>query len=152
MGLLGGLLDLALPVVMGRFIDSLWGPTSSGESVTYLAFLAVLMVVSAILMTVGDYSLGLIAEETVFGLRTRLVQRAFRQPIGWYQKVSPGDLSSRLTNDTEKLRAAINNGPIEIFLNAALLLGTVSVMIWLSPLLVLVVIVIAVIGLAESVR
>lgn len=147
-GILGGLLDIAVPVVMGRFIDSLWSSTSNDKPGRYLAALAVLMIVSTALMTIADYYLGLVAEETVYGLRRDLVQTAFRQPITWYQIASPGDWSTRLTTDPEKLRVAINNGPVEIFTNAALLFGTVAVMLWLSPALLVVVVLVALLGLA----
>lgn len=130
---------------MGTFIDSLWGP-SGIESTKYLALLAFLMVISTVLSTVSDYFLGLVTEETVFELRKRLVERVFRQPIQWYQNVSSGDWNSRITNDPERVRVSVNNGPVEIFLNASLVLGTIGVMLWISPTLVVVVLLVTLLG------
>ncbi|MGN7454113.1 ABC transporter ATP-binding protein [Paenibacillus pasadenensis] len=78
-----------------------------------------------------------IAQETVYRLRTDLFAHLHRLPITFYGRRQQGEIMSRLTNDIENVSGTLNSSAIQIFSSVLTLVGTVSVMLWLSPLLTL---------------
>ena len=62
---------------------------------------------STIITTLQYYILQLISEEAVFRSRKDLISHIFQLPIANYSKWSSGDLISRMTGDTAKIRAGI---------------------------------------------
>ncbi|MBU9713615.1 ABC transporter ATP-binding protein [Evansella tamaricis] len=76
-----------------------------------------------------------IAQKTVFTLRTKLFNHLHKLPIPFFDKRQHGELMSRMTNDIENVSATLNSSVIQIFASLLTLVGTISVMLWLSPLL-----------------
>ena len=78
-----------------------------------------------------------IAQETIYRMRTDLFSHLHRLPISFFNRRQQGEIMSRLTNDIENVSSTLNSSAIQIFSSILTLLGTVSVMLWLSPLLTL---------------
>jgi ATP-binding cassette, subfamily B, multidrug efflux pump len=78
-----------------------------------------------------------IAQNTVFNMRTQLFKHLHKLPIPFFDKRQHGELMSRITNDIENVSSTLNSSVIQIFSSILTLIGTVSVMLWLSPLLTL---------------
>lgn len=78
-----------------------------------------------------------VAQETIFRMRTDLFSHLHRLPISFFNRRQQGEIMSRLTNDIENVSSTLNSSAIQIFSSVLTLLGTVSVMLWLSPLLTL---------------
>lgn len=78
-----------------------------------------------------------IAQETVLRMRTELFSHLHRLPISFFNRRQQGEIMSRLTNDIENVSSTLNSSAIQIFSSVLTLLGTVGVMLWLSPLLTL---------------
>lgn len=78
-----------------------------------------------------------IAQETIYRIRTDLFAHLHRLPISFFNRRQQGEIMSRLTNDIENISSTLNSSAIQIFSSVLTLLGTVGVMLWLSPLLTL---------------
>ncbi|MFC4319946.1 ABC transporter ATP-binding protein [Litchfieldia salsa] len=76
-----------------------------------------------------------IAQNTVFNMRTQLFKHLHKLPIPFFDKRQHGELMSRITNDIENVSSTLNSSVIQIFSSILTLVGTLSVMLWLSPLL-----------------
>ncbi|MFC2949899.1 ABC transporter ATP-binding protein [Virgibacillus sediminis] len=79
-----------------------------------------------------------IAQETVYRLRADLFHQFHRLPISYFDKRQHGELMSRLTNDIDNVNNTLNQSVIQIFSSILTLVGTVAVMLYLSPILTVV--------------
>jgi ATP-binding cassette, subfamily B, multidrug efflux pump len=79
-----------------------------------------------------------ISQRTVFTLRSNLFRQLHRLPISFFDKRQHGELMSRMTNDIDNVSSTLNSSVIQIFSSVLMLVGTVSVMLWLSPLLTII--------------
>ncbi|WP_156288904.1 ABC transporter ATP-binding protein [Oceanobacillus salinisoli] len=79
-----------------------------------------------------------IAQNTVKDLREHLFKQFHRLPISYFDKRQHGELMSRLTNDIDNINNVLNSSVIQIFSSVLTLIGTVIVMLLLSPILTLV--------------
>lgn len=78
-----------------------------------------------------------IAQETVFRMRYDLFAHLHKAPIPFFGKRQQGEIMSRVTNDIENVSSTLNSSAIQIFSSVLTLIGTLGVMLWLSPLLTL---------------
>ncbi len=78
-----------------------------------------------------------IAQQTVYQLRTNLFTHLQKLPVTFFDKRQHGELMSRLTNDIENVSQTLNTSFIQVFSSVLTLFGTVAVMLYLSPLLTL---------------
>ncbi|RDW18293.1 multidrug ABC transporter ATP-binding protein [Oceanobacillus arenosus] len=79
-----------------------------------------------------------IAQNTVFDMRKDLFNQFHRLPIAYFDKRQHGNLMSRLTNDIDNVNNVLNSSVIQVFSSILTLVGTVVVMLLLSPILTLV--------------
>ncbi len=83
-----------------------------------------------------------IAQDTVYRMRSELFRKFQLLPISFFDKRKHGELMSRVTNDIENVSSTLNSSVIHIFSSVLTLIGTVGVMLMLSPLLTLLTLVI----------
>src|SRR5699024_12196559 len=83
-----------------------------------------------------------ISQKTVFNLRKELFEKFHQLPISFFDKRQQGELMSRVTHDIDNINNTLNDSIIQVFASIITLLGTVSVMLYLSPLLTLITMVI----------
>lgn len=79
-----------------------------------------------------------IAQQTVFTMRKDLFHHFQQLPIPYFDKKTHGELMSRLTNDIENVSKTLNSSVIQIISSVLTLIGTVAIMLWLSPLLTII--------------
>ncbi|MBO2944060.1 ABC transporter ATP-binding protein [Paenibacillus sp. F411] len=136
LGLLGPFL---LGTAVDQFLESA-GSASSADDWTWIYFLiglGVVFILQAITTWLHNIWMIGIAQETVYRMRTDLFTHLHRLPIPFYGKRQQGEIMSRLTNDIENVSSTLNSSAIQIFSSVLTLAGTVTVMLWLSPLLTL---------------
>jgi len=142
LGLLGGVVALAQPMVAKLVIDSLGlGRSLAGP----VALLTALAVGGALLSAAGTYLLGRAAESVVLTARHGLISELLRLRVGALDHLKPGDLLSRVTSDTTLLRSVSTYGLVHSVNAAFLLVGSVVLMAMLD--LVLLVVTVAVLVL-----
>lgn len=76
-----------------------------------------------------------IAQNTVYRLRSHLFEKLHVLPIPFFDKRQHGEIMSRITNDIDNVSNTLNQSVIQILSSVLTLIGTVSVMFYLSPLL-----------------
>jgi len=132
LGLLGGAAGLAQPLLAKLVVDTL------GERRSLLgpvALLTVVLVAAALLNAAGTYLLGRAAESVVLTARQRLISQLLRLHMGAADRLSPGDLLSRMISDTTLLRSVSTYGLVQTVNAVFLLAGAVALMALLDPLL-----------------
>ena len=72
-----------------------------------------MLVAAAALSAAGSYLLGRAAESVVLGARQRLVSRLLHLPVPAVDRLSPGDLLSRVISDTTLLRNVSSFGLVQ---------------------------------------
>ncbi|WP_310550165.1 ABC transporter ATP-binding protein [Paenibacillus glufosinatiresistens] len=129
-------LSLLAPYMIGRAVDTYLG--GGGEHwPRFLGALTAVYVGYAVSSWLQNIWMIDIAQETVYRMRTDLFRHLHRLPIPFFNRRQQGEIMSRLTNDIESVSSTLNSSAIQIFSSVLTLVGTVSVMLWLSPLLTL---------------
>ncbi|GIP31206.1 ABC transporter ATP-binding protein [Paenibacillus sp. J2TS4] len=131
-------LTLLGPFLVGKAIDDyIVLRNNSGLLYTLLGLAGVYLLQSVTVWLQNYWMIG-IAQKTVFTMRSQLFEHLHRLPIAYFDKRQHGELMSRVTNDIENVSSTLNSSFIQIFSSVLTLIGAISVMIWLSPLLTLI--------------
>jgi ATP-binding cassette, subfamily B, multidrug efflux pump len=136
--LLSSGLGLLGPYLIGYAIDHyIVGKKETGLTMLLVGLAAVYFLYSLTLWLQNYWMIG-IAQRTVYKLRSSLFRHLHRLPIRFFDRRQHGELMSRMTNDIENVSSTLNSSVIQVFSSILTLVGTVSVMLWLSPLLTLI--------------
>ncbi|MEN8698257.1 ABC transporter ATP-binding protein [Bacillus infantis] len=138
MVILSSVLGLLGPFLLGRGIDQYIVERSNSGFAVLLAGLAAIYIVYSASLWFQNYWMIGIAQNTVFKMRTQLFRHLHKLPIPFFDKRQHGELMSRVTNDIENVSSTLNSSVIQVFSSVLTLVGTVGVMLWLSPLLTLI--------------
>ncbi len=124
------------PYLAGTAVDHFLVNRDSGF-VVFLIGMAVVYALHSITMWLQSIWMITISQKTVYRMRVQLFEHLHRLPIPYFSKRQHGELMSRVTNDIENVSSSLNSSVIQVFSSVLLLIGTVSVMLSLSPLLTL---------------
>jgi ATP-binding cassette subfamily B multidrug efflux pump len=80
----------------------------------------------------------IISQKTVNQLRNDLFKKLQSLPLHFFDTSSHGELMSRFTNDVDLISESLNNSLTQIFTSIITLTGTFLLMLYISPLLTLV--------------
>nr|WP_309100895.1 ABC transporter ATP-binding protein [Fredinandcohnia onubensis] len=131
-------LGLLGPYLLGRGIDEYIVTKDNYGILILLLSLGIVYSLHSISLWYQNYWMVGIAQNTVFSMRTELFEQLHRLPIHFFDKRQHGELMSRITNDIENVSSTLNTSVIQIFSSLLTLVGTVAIMVWLSPLLTLI--------------
>ncbi|WP_046213831.1 ABC transporter ATP-binding protein [Paenibacillus wulumuqiensis] len=137
MVLLTSALTLLGPYLVGVAIDDFLEQNAGRQWIWFLAGLAVVYLLNSLTSWLQNVWMIEIAQETVYRMRSDLFSHLHRLPIPFFGKRQQGELMSRVTNDIENVSSTLNSSAIQIFSSVLTLIGTLGVMLWLSPLLTL---------------
>jgi len=135
MGLLG-------PYLVGMAIDDFIDMQKTDGLLTLIGWLILIYILHSSSIFLQNFWMVGIAQKTVFNLRKELFEKFHQLPISFFDKRQQGELMSRVTNDIDNINNTLNDSIIQVFASIITLLGTVSVMLYLSPLLTLITMVI----------
>lgn len=124
------------PYLAGTAIDDFLVNRNSGF-VLFLIGMAGVYALHALTMWLQNIWMITISQQTVMQMRVQLFKHLHRLPIPFFGKRQHGELMSRVTNDIENVSASLNSSLIQVFSSVLVLIGIVSVMLSLSPLLTL---------------
>ncbi|MCG7332660.1 ABC transporter ATP-binding protein [Salinicoccus roseus] len=134
---LTSLLSITGPFLVGYIVDNYFIPGEmDGLSTILLFLLVVYILLSSTQYTAAYFMVGL-SQRTVYKLRSRLFSHMQKLPVSFYDKRQHGELMSRMTNDIETISQTLNTSFIQFTTSIVTLIGTISVMLYLSPLLTL---------------
>ncbi|PLT30713.1 ABC transporter ATP-binding protein [Peribacillus deserti] len=135
MVIISSVLSLLGPFLAGKAIDHYIVTRDSDGILTLLAGLAIIYLFTSITLFLQNYWMIGIAQNTVSKMRNDLFNHLHKLPIPFFDKRQHGELMSRVTNDIENVSSTLNSSVIQVISSILILIGTISVMLYLSPLL-----------------
>jgi len=129
---------LAQPFIIKLAIDSHIVPGKlAGLDKIALFFIAILLCES-LFAYLEVYLLQSVGQRVMADMRGELFSHVSELPVSWFDHVPTGSAVTRLTSDIEVLGEMFASGIITIVGDILLLLGIVSIMLWMNPKLSLV--------------
>jgi ATP-binding cassette subfamily B protein len=128
-------LGLLGPYLIGTTIDKYIVTKEEEGLLLLLGGLVIVYVFHSISLFLQNYWMIGISQYTVNQMRKDLFHHLHKLSISYFDKRQHGELMSRVTNDIENVSSTLNSSVIQIFSSVLTLIGTVTVMIWLSPIL-----------------
>jgi len=132
------ILALIGPLAIGKVIDDYIVAKEFDGLARMLVFLIAIYVAYSLTMWLQAYFMIGIAQKTVLHLRGALFSHFHKLPIAFFDRRRHGELMSRVTNDIENVSSTLNSSVIQVLSSTLTIIGTISVMLWLSPLLALI--------------
>ncbi|WP_083034869.1 ABC transporter ATP-binding protein [Sporosarcina ureae] len=130
-------LALIGPLMIGNMIDHFIIPKKVDGLSMQIGLLLLVYAGFSLSTYFQNYWMVGIAQQTVYRLRTQLFGHLQKLPIRFFDKRQHGELMSRVTNDIENVSQTLNSSLIQVFSSVLTLVGTLSIMLYLSPLLTL---------------
>ncbi|PKG25094.1 ABC transporter ATP-binding protein [Niallia nealsonii] len=130
-------LGLLGPFLLGKAIDAYIVNQQADKFGFMLLVLGIIYLFYSVSLFLQNYWIIGISQTTVYKLRADLFEQLHKLPISFFDKRQQGELMSRITNDMENISSTLNSSIIQICSSILTLIGTVSIMLWLSPLLTL---------------
>ena len=131
-------------VTPGKGIDF----TALGET---LMFAVGVYVVASVFMWAQGYIMAGVAQRAVYGMRRDVEAKLARLPLKYFDSHSHGDILSRVTNDIDNVATVLQQGLSQILTSALTVIGVLAMMIWISPLLALISVVIIPLTIAVTI-
>jgi ATP-binding cassette subfamily B protein len=125
--------SLVLPMAFRHIIDQGFGHSSLGViNRTFVALFGVALVLA--FATAGRYfCIALLSERALASLRDTLYAHVIRLDVEFFEKSRVGELTSRLSADTEVVQALIGSGVSVALRSAVMLVGAAVAMVWTAP-------------------
>ncbi|WP_153463774.1 ABC transporter ATP-binding protein [Sediminibacillus terrae] len=130
-------LSLLGPYLLGVTVDHMVADFQTNQLTVMLILLGVIFIAQSGAVWMQNYWMITIAQETVQTMRNDLFSHILLLPLPFFQKRQSGEVMSRLTNDMENVSRTLNSSVIQLATSVLTLGGTVTIMLWLSPLLTL---------------
>ncbi|MEI3612831.1 ABC transporter ATP-binding protein [Pseudogracilibacillus sp. SO30301A] len=131
-------LGLLGPYLVGMAIDDFIVAKQAAGLGLLIIWLVIIYALHSLSIFLQNFWMIGIAQNTVYTLRKQLFEQFHQLPIAFFDKRQQGELMSRVTNDIDNINNTLNQSVIQIFASIITLIGTISVMLWLSPLLTLI--------------
>ncbi|WP_457516048.1 ABC transporter ATP-binding protein [Streptomyces sp. TE33382] len=132
LSLAGSGAGLVMPLMAKYAVDAF----AEGDSpAAPLIALTAVVVAGACLSAFGRYLMARTGEGVVLRARTQLVGRILRLKVPAVDRLTPGDLQSRVTSDTTLLRTVLSSGMVESVNSVLMLLGTLAFMAYMDAVL-----------------
>jgi len=128
-------LTLLGPYLIGKAIDDYIIPRDFSGLFRLLLVMATIYALLSLSTWLQSRTMVNVAQVTIRNLRKDAFDKLETLPISFFDSRSRGDTMSRLTNDIDLINNALSSSLTQIFSSVVILLGTIAMMLWLSPLL-----------------
>ncbi|MEW9121777.1 MAG: ABC transporter ATP-binding protein [Thermotaleaceae bacterium] len=135
--ILGSLLNLAGPYLIGKAIDDYIIPGDFSGLIRIVLVMIGVYGINTISTWMQNYYMIGIAQKTVLQIRKDLFEKLQTLPLRFFDGKPHGELMSRFTNDIENISNTLNTSTTQIFSSILTVIGTFIFMLWLSPILTL---------------
>lgn len=132
------LLMLVNPYLIGRAIDDYIIPKDFRGLSSLILLMLTIHITNSLLMWLQGYLSINTVQRIVFNLRKDLFSKLQMLPLKFFDSNPHGDIMSRLTNDIDTINMSLGMSITRVFSSIITLVGTLLVMLRLSPLLTLV--------------
>lgn len=149
-----GLLTLAMLCTLGSNLFSLVGPRLTGYAIgaiepgrgavdmASVLYYAAWMVGFYLLSAAMSYGLQVLmitlSRKVVYRMRQDVFEKLMSLPVGYFDTHQTGDIISRLSYDIDTVNASLSNDLVQLLTTVITVVGALSMMISISPKLVLV--------------
>lgn len=136
-------LNVAAPKVLGDATDviaaAVFGGRFDSGRFSFLLLLAAGMYCVTSLLNWAQGRLNALAvQRLAYGLREAVEAKLHRIPLAYYDGRPRGDILSRATNDLENVSQTLNQILSQLLTSTLMVIGSLAMMLWLSPLLAVV--------------
>jgi len=135
MVLMSSVLSLLGPYLVGTAIDDFIDKKQTAGLLMLLVILGIVYLFHSLSVFFQNFWIVGIAQDTVYRIRADLFSQFHKLPISYFDKHQHGELMSRVTNDIDNINNTLNQSVTQVFASVLTLVGTVTVMLVLSPLL-----------------
>lgn len=139
--LFSNLLALVGPMLSGYAIDAigLGKGHVQFQMVFYNCFLMVVFyLVSSLLSYILSVLMIHLSQKVVFKMRNDVFDRLVDLPVRYFDSHQTGDIISRISYDIDTLNASLSTDMLQIFTSVITVAGSLAMMLFISPVLVLV--------------
>ncbi|MGR3794194.1 ABC transporter ATP-binding protein [Vannielia sp. SX4] len=137
-----GLLELAFPLAIAGFIDTLLPQGDWALTVLAACGLVAVYVINTVLMAIVTYWGHMLGINIETEMRARAFDRLTRLSWSWFDRAETGKLVARVTRDLEEIGEVAHHGPEDLFIAIMTFIGAFALMLWLHPQLALITLVI----------
>jgi ATP-binding cassette subfamily B protein len=125
--------SLVLPLAFRHIIDQGFGHSSNAViNETFIALFGVALVL-AFATAARYFCITLLSERALASLRDALYAHVIRLDVSFFEKARVGELTSRLSADTEVVQALVGSGVSVALRSAVMLVGAAVAMVWTAP-------------------
>ena len=103
-----------------------------------LIFLACLYVLSAALSYLQGWVMTGVSTKISYSMRRDISQKINRMPLGYFDRVSHGEVLSRITNDVDTVTQTLNQSLSQMVTSVTTVVGVLVMMLTISPVMTLV--------------
>ncbi|MDD6442479.1 MAG: ABC transporter ATP-binding protein [bacterium] len=146
------------PKILGKatteIFNGLVGKISGGSGIDFekiakiLIGLLCLYATSALFSFIQGYIMTGISQKLTYRLRKEISEKIHRMPMNYFDKVTHGEVLSRVTNDVDTLSQSLNQSATQMITSVTTLIGVLIMMLSISPLMTVVALLILPISLS----
>ncbi|MDR9798062.1 ABC transporter ATP-binding protein [Aeribacillus pallidus] len=126
------------PFLVGKGIDIYIVEKSGNHFFFFFIVLVLIYALHSLSIWLQNIWMIKVAQNTVYKIRSDLFRQFHLLPISFFDQKKTGELMSRMTNDVENVSSTLNSSVIQISSSVLTLIGVVSVMLWMSPFLTII--------------
>ncbi len=134
-------LSLAGPMLSGQAIKAIEGGRGKVNLDTVIFFcslMAIFYVVSSLLSYVNSIIMLKLSKRISFNMRKQVFSHLLSLPVSYFDKNQTGDIVSRLSYDIDTINTSLSSDLLQIITSAITIIGSFTMMIIISPPLILV--------------
>ena len=144
--------NIAGPKILGKATTELFhgliSKVSGGSGIDFdkiakiLIGLMCLYVCSALFSFIQGYIMTGVSQKLTYRMRKEISEKIDRLPMGYFDKMTHGEILSRITNDVDTLSQSLNQSATEVITSVATIIGVLVMMLSISPLMTVIAILI----------
>lgn len=123
------------PTVVGRAVDAVAAGTTSSYIRNAIAFIAVVVVIQAILGYAASLRAYVFSQKILAVLRERVVRAVTSLPLGTVEAAGSGDMIGRTTHDVDRVSVFIEGAVSRLFMTVLTIAATLVAIFLANPLL-----------------
>lgn len=135
------------PKILGRatteIFKGLVRKVSGGSGIDFtkigkiLGMLLVLYLCSALFSFIQGYIMTGVSQKLTYRMRKEISEKINRLPMNYFDKMTHGEVLSRITNDVDTLSQSLNQSATQVITSVATIIGVLVMMLSISPLMTL---------------
>ena len=148
----GTVFNIVGPKILGKATTELFhgliSKVSGGSGIDFdkiakiLIGLMCLYVCSALFSFIQGYIMTGVSQKLTYRMRKEISEKIDRLPMGYFDKMTHGEILSRITNDVDTLSQSLNQSATQVITSVATIIGVLVMMLSISPLMTVIAILI----------